>query len=89
MDLVSRLQAARGGSEPSPAPAAPAAGAPVVPAPRPVVVPTTPPTDALARLKDRVGKALFERMGARMNDPSLSEDALRAIVLGELDEVVE
>ena len=45
-------------------------------------------TDALARLKDRVGKALFERMGARMNDPSLSEDALR-IVLGELDEVVE
>ncbi|WP_245159530.1 CpaF family protein [Blastococcus sp. CT_GayMR19] len=48
-----------------------------------------PPTDALARLKDRVGKALFERMGARMNDPSLSEDALRAIVLGELDEVVE
>jgi pilus assembly protein CpaF len=48
-----------------------------------------PPTDALARLKDRVGKALFERMGARMNDPSLSEDQLRTIVLGELDEVVE
>ncbi len=47
------------------------------------------PVDALARLKDRVGKALFERMGARMSDPSLSEDALRALVLGELDEVVE
>ena len=30
-----------------------------------------PPTDALAKLKDRVGKALFERMGSRMNDPSL------------------
>jgi pilus assembly protein CpaF len=53
------------------------------------VVPTAPPTDALARLKDRVGKALFERMGSRMNDPSLSESQLRTIVLGELDEVVE
>jgi pilus assembly protein CpaF len=48
-----------------------------------------PPTDALARLKDRVGKALFERMGSRMNDPSLSQEALRTIVLGELDEVVD
>jgi pilus assembly protein CpaF len=48
-----------------------------------------PPTDALARLKDRVAKALFERMGNRMNDPSLSEEALRSVVLGELDEVVE
>jgi pilus assembly protein CpaF len=55
-----------------------------------VVTPVqAPPTDALAKLKDRVGKALFERMGSRMNDPSLSADALRAIVLGELDEVVE
>jgi pilus assembly protein CpaF len=91
MNLASRLEAARGGSVPSaPAgPGAPATGIPAVPAPRPTVVPTAPPTDALARLKDRVGKALFERMGARMNDPSLSEDALRTIVLGELDEVVE
>ncbi|OMQ14743.1 pilus assembly protein CpaF [Modestobacter sp. VKM Ac-2676] len=32
---------------------------------------------------------MFERMGSRMNDPSLSEDQLRTIVLGELDEVVE
>ena len=47
------------------------------------------PTDALARLKDRVGKALFERMGSRMSDPSLSEDSLRKLVLAELDEVVE
>jgi pilus assembly protein CpaF len=36
-----------------------------------------------------VGKALFERMGSRMNDPNLSADQLRSIVLGELDEVVE
>ncbi|WP_242610971.1 CpaF family protein [Blastococcus saxobsidens] len=59
-----------------------------LPKPRPAATPA-PPTDALARLKDRVGKALFERMGSRMNDPSMAEDALRAVVLKELDEVVE
>src|SRR5829696_4752867 len=91
MNLASRLEAARGG------PAAVAAGPAPTASPAPVVAPArplpappmAPPTDALARLKDRVGKALFERMGSRMNDPSLSEDQLRAIVLGELDEVVE
>jgi pilus assembly protein CpaF len=92
MNLAERLEAARGRPA-SPAvssPGAPAAGGLAVPTPRPVapLVPA-PPTDALARLKDRVGKALFERMGSRMNDPSLSEDQLRTIVLGELDEVVE
>jgi hypothetical protein len=45
--------------------------------------------DALARLKDRVGKALFERVGSRMNDPGLGEEALRSLELDELDEVVE
>jgi pilus assembly protein CpaF len=91
MNLADRLQAARGGSLPAePTPVPPATGASAVPSPRPSVTPAPPPpTDALAKLKDRVGKALFERMGSRMNDPSLSEDALRTIVLGELDEVVE
>jgi pilus assembly protein CpaF len=90
MNLASRLEAARGTTPPVVAvPSAAGQPVPTVPAPRPAVVPVAPPTDALARLKDRVGKALFERMGARMNDPSLSEDALRTIVLGELDEVVE
>jgi pilus assembly protein CpaF len=86
MNLASRLEAARGtGVEP----AAPSEGPrPTVPAPRPPA-PLPPPTDALAKLKDRVGKALFERMGSRMNDPSLSADALRGLVLAELDEVVE
>ena len=85
MNLANRLAAAQG--LPAPTDAAPASP---VPLPRPVAAPApAPPTDALARLKDRVGKALFERMGSRMNDPSLSEDQLRAIVLGELDEVVE
>jgi pilus assembly protein CpaF len=95
VNLAERLAAAQGQTVPA-APAMPSVpttpAAPLAaprPRPRPVVVPTAPPTDALARLKDRVGKALFERMGSRMNDPSLSESQLRTIVLGELDEVVE
>ncbi|MGY1635987.1 CpaF family protein [Geodermatophilus sp. SYSU D00742] len=90
MNLASRLAAAQGRHAPADVPAAPT----VVPQPRPVTPalsssPPTPPGDALTRLKDRVAKALFERMGNRMNDPTLSEEALRTIVLGELDEVVE
>jgi pilus assembly protein CpaF len=88
MNLASRLDAARGRP-----PSVVAVPAPATPAPAPVAIPVGPPpgpvNDALGRLKERVAKALFERMGNRMNDPSLSEDALRAIVLGELDEVVE
>jgi pilus assembly protein CpaF len=86
VNLAHRLEAARGNAS---EPVAPSEGSrPTVPAPRPVA-PPAPPTDALAKLKDRVGKALFERMGSRMNDPSLSADALRGLVLAELDEVVE
>ncbi len=85
MNLADRLAAAQG----LPIPPAPAPSS-ELPVPRPAAVaPPQPPTDALARLKDRVGKALFERMGSRMNDPNLSAEQLRAIVLGELDEVVE
>ncbi len=87
MDLASRLELARGGQlpqDPASGPASVAAPARPLPAP-----PVAPPTDALARLKDRVGKALFDRMGSRMNDPNLSEAQLRSLVLGELDEVVE
>ncbi len=91
MNLASRLAVAQGRHS------APEAATPSpVPVPRPVartatpsLPPPAPPTDALARLKDRVAKALFERMGNRMNDPSLSEDQLRTLVLGELDAVVE
>ena len=87
MNLADRLAAAHG----QPTPSSESAPAAVVPLPRPAVAaPVTPaPVDALARLKDRVGKALFERMGSRMNDPNLSAEQLRTIVLGELDEVVE
>ncbi len=86
MNLADRLAAAQGLPVSSAAPPTDA-----VPVPRPAVVPpaSAPPTDALARLKDRVAKALFERMGSRLNDPTLSEQQLRQIVLGELDEVVD
>ncbi|WP_138731587.1 CpaF family protein [Modestobacter excelsi] len=85
MNLAHRLDAAR--SRPLPAVAPVTVAVPAPPVPTGPVGP--PPPDALSKLKDRVGKALFERMGSRMHDASLSEEALRAIVLGELDEVVE
>jgi pilus assembly protein CpaF len=89
VNLAERLSAARGAPVPVPHVPGPAVTSPrsVAPA-RPV--PAAPPvSDALTRLKDRLGKALFERVGARMNDPTLGEDQLRALVLAELDEVVE
>ncbi|MGY1712405.1 CpaF family protein [Geodermatophilus sp. SYSU D00758] len=99
MGLAERFEAARGGAASQPAAAVPLQKVPVplqqpapVPAPRPVPRPAVQagsPTDALTRLKDRVAGALFDRMGARMNDPSLSEEQLRGIVLAELDEVVD
>jgi pilus assembly protein CpaF len=86
VNLAQRLDAARG----MPAPAAEGTGLPR-PAPLTPVPPAPPaaPTDALSRLKDRVGKALFERMGSRMNDPSLGDEQLRVLVLSQLDEVIE
>ncbi|CCG02936.1 CpaF family protein [Blastococcus saxobsidens] len=90
MGLAERLQAARVADTASPA--APAEKPAPVPAPRVVPRPSAaaaPATDALTRLKDRVAGALFERMGARLNDPSLSEEQLRVVVLAELDDVVE
>jgi pilus assembly protein CpaF len=103
VNLASRLAAAQGRHTGPEQPGHPAPTAPAVAPGRPVTAatrPTAPPpraaagtpasaTDALGRLKDRVGKALFDRMGGRMNDPNLSEEQLRTLVLGELDEVVE
>jgi pilus assembly protein CpaF len=51
--------------------------------------PATSGTEALTKLKDRAAAALFERMGARLNDPTLSEDSLHAMVRSELNHVVE
>ncbi len=46
-------------------------------------------SEALVRLKDRAAEALFERMGSRLNDPSMSEEQLNALVRSELNHVVE
>ncbi|MDX2356288.1 CpaF family protein [Dietzia sp. PP-33] len=48
-----------------------------------------PEPDALIALKDRASAALFERVGARLNNPSLTEDQLHALVRTELNKVVE
>ncbi len=50
---------------------------------------TTSGAQALTKLKERAAAALFERMGARLNDPTLSEDQLLALVRSELNYVVE
>ncbi|RAN69561.1 pilus assembly protein CpaF [Bacillus sp. SRB_336] len=47
------------------------------------------PHDALAKLKQRAGEELFERMGLRLLDASLTEEALYELVQEELVRVVE
>ncbi|KZO59210.1 MULTISPECIES: CpaF family protein [Dietzia] len=52
--------------------------------------PTDDPTvDPLIALKERAATALFERIGARLNNPSLTEDQLHTMVRAELNKVVE
>lgn len=46
-------------------------------------------TDGLVRVKQRAADALFARIGARLNDPNLSEEQLHALVRQELNAVVE
>ncbi|MFD1504492.1 CpaF family protein [Georgenia yuyongxinii] len=50
---------------------------------------TAPTSDALAKIKERAANALFDRVGARLSDPTLSEDQLHALVRSELNQVVE
>ncbi|MET3862300.1 pilus assembly protein CpaF [Dietzia sp. 2505] len=71
-----------------------AAATPAVPVPvvtPPTDEPSTPSAggDALSKLKERASSALFERMGARLNNPSLTEEQLHALVRSELNQVVE
>ncbi|GAA1141228.1 CpaF family protein [Nesterenkonia lutea] len=47
------------------------------------------PDDALRRLKDNAAATLFERIGARLNDPKLDEAQLHALVKAELNAVIE
>ncbi|WP_228389446.1 CpaF family protein [Cumulibacter manganitolerans] len=55
----------------------------------PPAVAATSTGGALDKLKDRAAGALFERLGARLNDPTLSEEQLYALVRAELNHVVE
>jgi pilus assembly protein CpaF len=48
-----------------------------------------PVSDPLAKLKERASKALFERIGTRLNDVSLAEEQLHTLVREELAHVVE
>jgi pilus assembly protein CpaF len=62
------------------------APAPVNPIePHPVVAPES---DPLADIKERVADELFERIGFRLNDPSLSEEQLHAYARAELITIV-
>ncbi|QCQ90661.1 CpaF family protein [Rhodococcus sp. SGAir0479] len=79
MKLSQRLGAVR---EPS-APTAVVPGNAAKPKPPP------PPADALAELKDRASAAMYTRIGARLNDPSLSEEQLHTLVREELADIVE
>ena len=45
--------------------------------------------DALIDLKERAAQELFRRIGARLNDPSLSEEKLHALAREELSHIVE
>ncbi|HEX9087835.1 MAG TPA: CpaF family protein [Arthrobacter sp.] len=45
--------------------------------------------DALSGLKQRAGAALFERIGARLNDPTLAEEGLLAYAREELIQIVD
>ncbi|MCW2802452.1 MAG: pilus assembly protein CpaF [Propionibacteriaceae bacterium] len=66
--------------------AAPAAKTPMARLPQEQQTSTV---DALGKLKDRAATALFERMGSRLNDPTLSEEQLHGLVRSELNHVVE
>jgi pilus assembly protein CpaF len=59
--------------------------------PRPKPTPAAQPVvqDALAKMKDRAGAILFERMGSRLLDSTLNEDKLHQLVQAELVKVVE
>jgi pilus assembly protein CpaF len=47
-----------------------------------------PPVDPLADIKERAAQELFERIGSRLNDASLSEEQLHAYARAELSTIV-
>jgi pilus assembly protein CpaF len=94
MSLTDRTQARRADVHPAIEVTSP----PTAEAPRPAQAAPAPAArtaseasgnEALNKLKDRATSALFDRMGARLNDPTLSEGQLHTLVRAELNHVVE
>jgi pilus assembly protein CpaF len=73
--------------------AAPVADSPMDPSRLASRAPTQPVVmetkDALGRIKEDAIEQLFERIGARLNDSSLDESALRGLVQQELNSIIE
>ncbi|MDQ0075012.1 CpaF family protein [Arthrobacter oryzae] len=93
MSLAERLEAARGGKTTIGASGIGASGPSSHEALSQVTVAVgtggSAPVDALAGLKQRAGKALFERLGARLTDSSLTDEELRKIARDELSLVID
>jgi pilus assembly protein CpaF len=85
VNLSERLEAARSRQ---PAESATRAGTPSTFSMRPAE-PHVTANPALTELMDRATTAMFDRLGARLNDPTLTEAELHALVRSELSAVVE
>jgi pilus assembly protein CpaF len=72
------------GTQPAPVVLSPA----VVPEP-PAQAPKAQPVDVFAAMKLRAASALFERMGARFNDASVTEEELRSTAKEELTRIID
>ena len=68
---------------------APSSAASTASASSAAAAPEDPALDPLLALKERAADALFERIGARLNNPSLTEEQLHDMVRTELNHVVE
>ena len=55
----------------------------------PVQAPKAQPVDVFAAMKQRAATALFERMGARFNDASVTEQELRSTAKDELIRIID
>jgi len=85
MKLLDRLDLLEAGT-----PVKPTAPAPAAARGRLAVVPgRDSAADALGDLKERVTETLFGRLGARLQDPSLSDDQLEAHVRDELERIID
>ncbi|MDQ1583446.1 MAG: pilus assembly protein CpaF [Microbacteriaceae bacterium] len=99
MDAARGIPPRRPASQPGDVPETPIAAqalpaaAPVAPPTAPVaaapdVVPVVKAHDALSDLKERAAQELFERIGSRINDSSMTEEKLHAFARAELHRIV-